>query len=184
MIKSIRNLTIFAIFWSVAFATFAQENFTEQKAGNTIFLSIPNYLVKTRSLNDDATLQYMNAKKEAYVIVIDDSKKQLEELGTKYDGIEDFHEGVSKELITSLKNPVESGKKTFLVGKNKYSQSVLNGKFTNSSEKEVGITYLLTYVETDENYYQILCWSTAELFPKLEVDYLKIVKTLREGDCK
>jgi lipopolysaccharide export LptBFGC system permease protein LptF len=184
MYKSIRNLAVFAIFWSVSFVTLAQENYTEQKAGNTIFLSIPNYFVKTTSLNDDATLQYMNAKKEAYVIVIDDSKKLLEDLGTKYDGVADFHDGVSKELIAGLKNPVESERKSFMVGKNKYSQSVLNGQFTNSSEKEMGITYLLTYVETDENFYQILCWSTAELYSKLEPDYLKIVKTLREGDCK
>ncbi len=161
----------------------AQENFKEQKAGNTIFLQLPNYLVKTNTLNDDAILQYLNSAKEAYVIVIDDSKKQLEELGSKYENVTDFHENISKSLIESLKEPQESKKNTFTIGENKYSQSTLKGTFTNSDQKEVGITYLLTYIETAENYYQILCWSTTALYPKLEADYLKITKTFREGNC-
>ncbi|MES2795907.1 MAG: hypothetical protein V4683_08080 [Bacteroidota bacterium] len=162
----------------------AQENFSEKKAGNVIYLSMPNYLLKTNTLNDSAILQYMNASKEAYVIVIDDSKAELESLGSKYESISDFHYSTSKKLIEGLKNAKETNKKTFKIGTSNYSQSLLTGLFTSSSGTEIGISYLLTYIETSEHYYQILCWSTKEFYASLESDFAKISTSLKEGNCK
>jgi hypothetical protein len=98
----------------------SQTIFTEQKGGNIIYLSVPSYLVKTKDLNDSAILQYMNSSKEAYLIVIDDSKAELETLGTKFETVSDFHESTSKSLKSSLKNPIETERKTFKIGGSNY----------------------------------------------------------------
>lgn len=163
---------------------FAQTKFTEQKGGNIIYLSVPSYLVKTKDLNDSAILQYMNSSKEAYLVVIDDSKTELETLGTKFETVSDFHESTSKSLISGLKNPVETERKTFKIGDSNYSQSKLSGLFTSSSGSEFDIIYLTTYVETANHFYQILCWSTKTFYDGLAADFDKISKSLKESDCK
>src|SRR5690606_23595679 len=41
-------------------------------------VDIPTSLSKTENLNQEASLQYQNLLKELYIIVIDESKKQVE----------------------------------------------------------------------------------------------------------
>ena len=91
---------------------YAQASLSEKKAGHVYYLSIPDYMLKTYDLNDVATLQYKNAAKEAYTIVIEDSKEQLEALGIKYTDAEDFlnsflgdyNKEVKNRKVTSVKN--------------------------------------------------------------------------------
>ena len=40
-------------------------------------LKVPDYMIETDELNDEASLQYYHALKETYVIVIDESKQEL-----------------------------------------------------------------------------------------------------------
>ena len=176
-------LIILAIFLA-NYSIFAQTKFTEQKAGNIIYMSIPSYLVKTKDLNDSAILQYMNSTKEAYLVVLDDSKAELESLGKKYEGPAEFHQSIVKPLAEGLKNGKETAKKNFQVGTTKFSQSTLSGLFTSSSGSEFDIIYLVTCLETPDNFYQILCWSTKEFYDGLAADFDKISRSLKESDCK
>jgi ribosomal protein L13 len=183
MYIKLNKTCLFTFFLLINFGLFSQTKFTTKKAGNTITFSVPNYLVKTNTLNDAAILQYMNASKEAYVIVIDDSKSDLELAGSKFEDIKEFHDSVSEKLKSTLKEINESELNIFEKEGKNYCQSVITGMITTSESQEIEITYLLTYLETEENYYQILCWSTTENFPKMETDYRKISLSLVEQRC-
>jgi hypothetical protein len=67
-------------------------DFQEQKVGHVYHVSIPDYMTKSYSLNNAASLQYLNAAKETYLIVIEDSKEQLVEAGIPFSGPGDFFE--------------------------------------------------------------------------------------------
>jgi hypothetical protein len=105
--------TLFAILASfLCVNLYAQATLSEKKVGHIYYLSLPDYMLKTYDLNDVATLQYKNAAKEAYTIVIEDSKEQLEALGIKYTDAEDFlnsflgdyNKEVKNRKVTSVKN--------------------------------------------------------------------------------
>ncbi|HRW22364.1 MAG TPA: hypothetical protein P5509_10350, partial [Bacteroidales bacterium] len=51
-----------------------QNSFNTIQINNLYSIDVPDFLVKTNSLNDEASLQYENTAKEYYVIVIDEAK--------------------------------------------------------------------------------------------------------------
>jgi hypothetical protein len=181
---SLNSILVILVLFIVNNYLFSQTKFTEQKAGNVIYMAVPNYLVKTKDLNDSAILQYMNSTKEAYLVVLDDSKEELEVLGKKFETVSEFQTSIAKPLVEGLKNSKETPKKIFEIDNKKYCQTTLSGTFTSSSGTEFEITYLITCVETPENFYQILCWSTNEFYAGLIADFEQISKSLKEGACK
>ena len=53
----------------------AQGKMIEYKTGHVVKLSVPEYMSRTSGLNDDACLEFQNAVKEVYTIVIQDDKR-------------------------------------------------------------------------------------------------------------
>ena len=88
------------------------QDFSARKGGNCFTMDIPDYLTRTFELNDDASLQYQNTSRVAFVIVIEDDKAQLESLGIKFVNAKDFLEilpMISKKISRARKqiNPKE-----------------------------------------------------------------------------
>jgi hypothetical protein len=169
----------------IPYFTIAQTKFNTQKTGHEFYIDTPNYMVKTTDLNDAANFQYTNKIKEAYTIVISDSKEAITAGGSKYENLEEFHDELIKSLKTGLEDPSESEPKIFEQNGLKFYQIKLNGSFLNTEkEKKFPVIYLITYVESDKYYYQILSWSIASNFDSLLPDYLKIASSIREGKCE
>lgn len=92
----------------------AQTVFAEQKVGHVFYLSLPTYLAKTTELNDAAALQCMNAAKEAYIIVIEDSKADLVLAKSTFTGAKDFMENFmtsyNKDATDRMVSSITEGK--------------------------------------------------------------------------
>lgn len=159
---------------------FSQTKFSEQKAGHIFFVSVPEYMVKTISLNDAATAQYMNASKNAYLIVIADSKEDLELSGQKFVSPKDFHDTNIAPLKAPENSPVETEGVEFVLNGNKYFQSELSVTLKEDDGSKMNISYLVTYVETKTHFYQILCWSLTPDFKNLQADFKKIASSLKD----
>lgn len=177
-LKQLFFLTAFAVFNTIP--SFSQTKFVEQKAGHIIYMSLPEYMVKTSELNDVASMQYMNKAKEAYVVVIEDSKEDLEAGGTKYVGLKDFHDSVIESLKSEDPKAQESKPTEFQQNGNKFYQTDLNATLQTEDGKEIKVTYLVTYVESKTHYYQILCWTLASNYKNLVGDFKKIAETIRD----
>lgn len=170
-----------ALFAIITMASaYSQTKFTEQKAGHLYYVSVPDYMTKSVTLNDAATMQYINSAKNAYLIVIDDSKEELEMKGIKFASLKDFHDDNIKLLKAEENSPVESKPTEFVVNGNKFYQSELNVNFKEADNLEVKITYLITYVETKGYYYQILCWSLSSEYKNLVADFKKIAASIKD----
>ena len=85
------------------------------KIENKYSLTIPAFLTKAKGLNEEASLQYQNGRKEFYVIVIDDDKevlvKALEENGLS-DTYSNDIKGYSELLLKGFENNINVSKKS------------------------------------------------------------------------
>ncbi|RYU92804.1 hypothetical protein [Emticicia agri] len=173
---------VFIIFLTLVTVTsaYSQTKFTEQKAGHVYHVSIPDYMTKSVTLNDVATMQYINSAKNAYLVIIDDSKEELEMKGIKFASLKEFHDDNIKHLKGEENDPVESKGVEFEANGNKFYQSELSVNFKEKDDLEVKITYLITYVETKGYYYQILCWSLTPEYKNLLADFKKIAASIRD----
>lgn len=149
------------------------QSFPVAKGGHCYNVEIPEYLTKTYQLNDVASLQYMNASKEAYVMVIDDSKDQLDEVGIKFVDSEDFLNSFIKDYQAESPNRTVSETRNFTANDNEHSQVEMSW-----DSGETKLYMLITSVETSEHFYKIMCWTLLEYKDDFKEDYLKISSSL------
>ncbi|MGA2299029.1 MAG: hypothetical protein ABSG15_15900 [FCB group bacterium] len=153
----------------------AQTKFEKKKVGHIYYLNVPDYMSKTKQLNDAASLQYQNIIRKAYVIVIEDSKEELESVGAKFTSPDDFYKDFIDTFSTKINNP-KAGKPYSV---NVHGYNAVQGELTASIESS-DIFYLITVVETKEYFYKIMCWTVLENKDKLMDDFIKISSSLRE----
>ncbi len=151
------------------------QTFSLKKGGHSYTLEIPDYMTRTFSLNDVASLQYMNSTKEAYVIVIDDEKELLESLGQKFTNAEDFLYHFLKTYNKDAEDRKTGEISSFLANGNAHSQVTMTWK-----NDELSFFMIITTVESRTHFYKILTWTLAENRDLLRKDFLKIAKSLRD----
>ncbi len=151
------------------------QNFEQKTGGHCFTLAIPDYLTKTYQLNDVASLQYMNASKEAYVMVIEDAKDHLNENGIKFTDSEDFLKNFIEDYQLESKNRKVGKIKNFESNDYGHSQVEMSWDSDGSS-----LYMLITSVETPDHFYKILCWTLKEFKSKFKDDYQRISKSLME----
>lgn len=148
---------------------------TAQKGGHCYTLDVPNYMVKTYELNDVASLQYMNAGKEAYVVVIEDSKDQLQSAGLKYVNAKDFLEFFLKDY-----NKDASDRKIGKISEfTSNDNSIAQAEFTWKDDK-ASYFMITTAVESKSHFYKILTWTIADNKDSLKPDFMAIAKSLKD----
>lgn len=175
------NKVPYAILLGIAAHTaYCQPTFTEQKAGHVYYIKVPDYMTKTIKLNDVASMQYINSVKNAFMVVIDDSKEELSMKGIKFANLKDFHDVNIKHLRSDENKSIESEPVVFDLKGNRFYQTELQVDFRESDDEQVKITYLITYVETKNYYYQILCWSLSSEFKQLLPDFKKLAASIKD----
>lgn len=171
--KKIFTLSILALL--VPILTFSQSKFIEQKVGHAYYLSIPDYMTETVELNKSASLQFQNTLKEAYVIVIEDNKAQLDSLGMRFTDPQDFYDGFITDFTSGLENKKFTGTKRIKIGPNSAVQAEVSAKFEDNP-----IWYLITVIESQTHFYKIIAWTLEENKNKLKPDYIKMVNSFHE----
>lgn len=166
---------LFVILLSVSSLNMFAQKFTVQQGGHCFTMDIPAYMTKTYELNDVAPLQYQNTSKEAYVIVIDDSKDQLESLGIKFIDAKDFLLNFIKNYKKDANSRKTSSITEFQSNRNGHAQVELTWK-----DENIEYFMLITSVETPTHFYKIMCWTIMENKEILMDDYLAISKTLKD----
>ena len=167
------GLLLFAsINWHPAFA---QAGFNIQKGGHSYKIEIPEYMQRVFDLNEVASIQYMDASKPAYTIVIEDSKEELAFFEIQYQDAFDFISafiGVFKADFTTRK----VGKLVeFEAGGIRYAQTTMHWE-----EEELSLYMLITVLESPTHFYKILSWTTREWEARLKDDFQRISLSLRE----
>jgi len=134
-------------------------------AKNSYEIKVPNYMKPTTILNVDASLQYMNANKEEYIIVIEESKIGFIDALKKVK--EDNKE--SQVLLSYRNTQFDYTKQQMqVVNRNSFSKIMINGLKTETVEIEVKlegleelVSYYFYYIESEEQLFTIMAWTTA-----------------------
>ena len=128
-------------------------------------ISLPGFLVEAGiTLNQEASLEYMNAFMEFYVMVIDEPKSNIEKVLIDYE-LADLYpnnlKGYSELILDGLKQAVIVSQESDVV------DTVINGLparllTINGTVEGIDIFYSLAYIEGKERYYQIFTWTLSE----------------------
>lgn len=156
------------------------------KIGGKYLLELPSYLTKTKGLNDDASLEYQNAIRELYVVVIDEDKAELQKVldeNELYDIYPNDLDGYTK-LVT------ENFEKGFSLDNPPVSKDIkingLSAKVMSFEGKVDGIQkmvyYKMAFVEGKNRYYQVMTWTLAERKEKYEPVMQKMIDSFKEMD--
>ncbi len=130
----------------------------------------------TRDLNDNATLQFKNGRKEAYIIVIEDSKEQLRDAGAAFENLKEFTEQMSKSFGEKLTRATLSKPTNFTT---KLGDKGMMVEIVGRTD-DIDAAYLCGYIETKGYWYQIICWTLQDKKKDLFPDYQKVIQSLRE----
>lgn len=153
------------------------QNSTVYKAGNLFYVSLPDYLHKTRGLNSSATIQYKNVVKEVYGFIIEDTKEDLAmdeiQFSSMNEFFQDFINGFvkDKEKLKGLKPRYEKR------GDISFAECEL---MLEATESMPSIYYLIGVVETKSCYYKVLSWTKSENKDRFSEDFQKILYSVKD----
>lgn len=151
---------IYFLFVTLLFLSCSKEEEFKKIEVKNYALQLPSYLSKTNDLNDDASLQYQNPFRELYIIVIDESKQEVEQAITLNE-LEDIYSNDFNGYVELLTASLESN----IAFKNKKEKdTVINSleakllKFEGKIE-DYDVFYEIAFVNGVTNYYQIMTWT-------------------------
>ena len=150
----------------------AQTKLIEEKYGYVYYISRPDYMSRTFQLDDGADLQLQNTARETYALVLIEAKELFKELGANLIGPRDYFDLAAQPL--TMASSKASGVTELEVNGNPALQGVIISPFD-----EVEIAYLLTVVETNGYFYQILCWTPNDSKDLYFPDFKEMVKSFR-----
>lgn len=145
-------------------------------------LRLPKYLSPTKSLHEEASLQYQNPVKEVYVIVIDERKAGLDSALVE-NGLTDTYpanfDGYSQMIRDQFMERVEVKGDDELPLKPLKTTDGLEMKYFEAvaDVENIKIFYMFGLAAHDEKYYQIVTWTMASRREKYSPDMLAILKS-------
>ncbi|MFP2996216.1 hypothetical protein ABN763_09895 [Spongiivirga sp. MCCC 1A20706] len=191
-----RILHVFAIFSFILFSSclegFKKEpeklsltsDFQEIKVLDQYSLSVPKYMKSTTILHDDASLQYMHALKETYVVVIDEDKSEMIEalkIVSSYDEeesvIDNYAKFQSESIMQGLKVSDRSEIKKVVVNGTSARVFELSGQL---EDVPYEIKYILGFTEGEEDVYMIMSWTLDSRSERYSGTLRQIIKSFKE----
>jgi hypothetical protein len=136
-------------------------DFVPVKINGQYQLSLPSYMSKTDELNDEASLQFMNALRETYIIVIDESKFELEEsleYSDEYDSNLSLLENYKLVQMATFNDTMAENPQL------KMESTTINGlkaelvQFMGQLE-DYEIDYHIGFIESEENIHFVMLWT-------------------------
>lgn len=131
---------------------------------NKFSIMLPGSMEAGKDLNDDAALQYQNIWQELYIIVIEESKTEVENAFAANDLNNEFRLDV-EEYNTLITNAFSEGIGNSTV--NAITDTVMNNmkcKITTieGDIENVKAFYTLGICESETHFYQVLTWTLAD----------------------
>jgi hypothetical protein len=151
------------------------QGFSARKGGHCYMMDIPDYMTRAYNLNDAASLQYQNLDIPAFLIVIEDEKTELDSLGMTFKGAAEFLDFFTRDFKKDAAGRRLGETARFTSNGNAHAQTELYWK-----EEDTEFFMLVTTVESAGYYYKILCWAPSEAKARLEADFRRASKSIRE----
>lgn len=141
-------------------------------------IEIPVSMTSSSALNEDASLKYQDARRELYIIVIDETTDEVEQAIVD-NGLTELYSTDLKGYAELLQDGMEG---TITISFNSGPQpATLDGKQSllydmEATAEGVDVFYKLAYVRGADRYYQIMTWT---LLSKREVHENRMDRMIR-----
>jgi hypothetical protein len=161
-------------------ATFRTVNFE-----NLYSIEVPDYMEATRELNSEASLQFMNTSREAYVIVIHESKdefveafREMEMFNEEQSILENYATFQKQTFTYAIDEETQNDPIEYLtINGLKAAVSVLAGS---SSEIPFNIYYQFAFYEGKDTLYFLVAWTLSDNLSANKADLKTIAEGLKE----
>jgi hypothetical protein len=148
-------------------------------------VQIPEYMTATTELNGEAGTQFMNASREAYMIIIDEPKDEF------VAAFKEVGEYVEEESVLSNYAVVQRGSFDGVISKPtrntdisyttsnglSIGQSILEGP---SVDIPYDIHYHFAYIEGKSSLYFVVCWTLMDKVGENAPDFENIIASFKE----
>ncbi len=134
-------------------------------------ITVPESYKESDILNADANLQLMNAAMEQYTITIFESNVDFSDDFT----LVDYSDAVSSSMGGVMTSPEFSDIESLTINGYDAKQYTLSGEI-----EKIKIKYLVTLVETDNGFYQIISWSLLSRFDNALDTFKQIAESFTE----
>lgn len=166
---------IYFLLITVLFSCTSKTQFNDVIINDRYSISLADYLSPCSDLHSDASLQYQNIEKEIYALVIDEKKSKMQHYDLSYTVDSYFKNIASQPFLENIKDAKISGPTKLKIGENKAIRAMITGKIDKTE-----VVYQLSVIETPFTFYQLLIWTKAERFEKLENDIERMILSFRE----
>lgn len=134
-------------------------------------ITVPNTWKSDLSLNDKADLGAKYPSKEEYIILLDESKEDFEDMN-----LQKHSELTLGALQKNLGGSSQASEPEDLTINGLPARQVV----VRGSSDGVKVVFLHTTVETDKSYCQVLAWTLSSDWDDNKADLQQVVKSLRE----
>lgn len=141
-------------------------------------LQLPDYLTEAKDLHPDASLQYQNALKEFYVVVIDEQKQGFYDAASLTDYTADFtgyHDILKDGMEEEIGNVKITPTKDTQVNGLKAKTFSLTGDI-----EGIPVYYEIGYLEGKDRFYQVVTWTLESSKDKYKEPMQKIISSFKE----
>ncbi len=129
-------------------------------------IKVPNYMSVSNDLSEEASLQYENLIKDAYLIVIDENKaefieifNELEMLDSTKTALENYTQYQRESISNTMDVTSVSELREIMINGNEALMIQIDGGIP---EVNTDVTYLLAVIQGNANLYSVLYWTTKE----------------------
>ncbi|MEL6917111.1 MAG: hypothetical protein AAFO99_05200 [Bacteroidota bacterium] len=157
------------------------EDFNTVRINDQYSIALPKYMKEATNLNDDASLQYQNIFKEAYVVVIDEPKqdlidvfKELEEWDDNKSVVENYRDIQLQFFTENITVDNQSPSRALKINGMDAEIVEIDGK---AQDVIYDIAYTLGFVEGEKNVYMIMAWTLKDKRKKFKKTYDLAIKS-------
>jgi hypothetical protein len=133
-------------------------------------MRVPGSWKQESNLNDAATLQAADRGREAYALLIVDSKKPFE--GT---ALGRFADTQVQKFLESVSDSKLSGPDLVIIDGKEALQYEIDGK-----AGDVDVTYLYTFMESDDSFLKAVTWSLADNYRSNKKALAAVTESIRQ----
>lgn len=173
MKKSISLLSVM-FFVSVVIGQAPMKQYT---VGHPFSLSLPDYMMRTTGVNENAAFEYKNEVKDIYGFVIEDNKEEMKLADIQFSSINEFFDEFIKGFIEGEQKVKQSKPIAQKKGDINFIEAEVSYYDKNAKTE---IYYLIGIVETKTAFYKVLSYCTLAEKDKYKEDFKKIVYSLKD----
>lgn len=153
----------------------AQSTLKQYKAANTLSISAPSYMSKTKGLHPQSTIEFKCNEKDLYTIVLVDTKDELRLKGSKVNTLKKNYDN----YIASFPVAENDRKTSTPIYTKKGASNFVEFEITfYDKDSKVNFYYFIGIVETTKAFYRVISWATIESKVKYKADFQKTLYSL------